>query len=215
MRINNQEHLARINAAGGISNNVTDLYVYNCSALGELNVPDSVAYLYVDNCSALGELNVPDSVTYLPRLKLESIDGVLTAYSGNWKKHGDIEHAEGFMVNGAPPFTPAHIVKGGGYASHGETLEEAIQDHAFKALGNINASEIASLIVSDNIVTMARWRGITGACSMGTRSHLKNKGFGKTPTELKLTEALKLSAGTIYGDNFARQIERAKRNASQ
>ena len=203
LSVDNCSSLSELN----VPSSVTYLRVDNCSGLSEMTIPSSVTNLYVYNCSGLSELNVPSSVSKKGKLRLERIDGVLTAHSGKWKKHGDIERLSGFMVNGSPPFLPTHIVRGGGYAAHGETLNEAIQDHAFKLLGNIDAAEVAKIIKADNTVTMARWRAITGACSFGTRHHLASKGFDEIPSEMPLSDALKLSAGTSYGERFAREME--------
>jgi len=206
MQINNQDHLSKINQSGGLPSSVTYLRVDNCSGLSDLNVPSSVTYLRVYNCSGLSDFNVPSSVSKKAKLKMENIDGVLTIHNGRWRKHGDIERLSGFMVNGAPPFSPTHVIRGGGYTAHGETLSEAIQDHAFKLLGDIDVKQVAELIHKDGKVTMERWRAITGACSFGTRHHLKSKGFDEIPDTLPIAEAIKLSAGTPYGDTFARVL---------
>lgn len=79
-----------------------------------------------------------------------------------------------------------YISNVGEFYAHGETLEKSIQDLQFKVAAEKYKSEP---INADTIVSIDRYRAITGACEMGVNMWLKENGMSDV-LEIKASELL-------------------------
>lgn len=131
--------------------------------------------------------------------KYTKIDGIfceiVSAHA--WVISGlDVEILRAKKINKSDSF---FIAKAGGFSSHGETMEKAVEDQKFK----IAAEKIRKEpIYKDTIITTQHYRIITGACEFGVKEWMQNNNI--TKQEITAGELMPLLKKTnAYGfDRF-------------
>ena len=149
--------------------------------------------------------------TYLGKPRtFENVDGY-TMLTGLAKSHGGytVKPARYLMGGAYADLPKCYIAYGDGKTAHGDTIKSAIDDLQYKIADSANKSELAAEVIKTQRVTLAQFRGLTGACRDGIRQHLSDRGIDLDDLEyMPLPDARKAMAGTIYGETFERYMIR-------
>nr|WP_299067097.1 hypothetical protein [uncultured Allomuricauda sp.] len=121
---------------------------------------------------------------------IRMVDGIATVL----RKKRNID---GFQVSEGKFFNrnkKCYVATKGDFSAHGGSLREAIDDVNFKYLQeNQSVEEIVSEVKEKGVMNVGHFRLITGACRMGCKNFLDQKGIKET--ELPLKKPLKLLEG--------------------
>lgn len=100
-----------------------------------------------------------------------------------------------------------YIAEKDGYAAHGNTIKEAIEDVNFKRLKDINIDEHIKRIKKQGYMTANDYRLITGACRYGTNRFLEKNNL-TWEDKKSVEEVLKLVKGEYGYDKFKKFADR-------
>jgi len=137
------------------------------------------------------------------------IDGC-TMIMGATKSHSGYEVTSARYFGGGPisKMCKCYVARSDELTAHGESIKSALEDLEYKIADNSNKTEIAAQIKASGFVTLAQFRGLTGACRDGIRQHLAGHGIQLDGIDkMKLSDAIKAMSGTSYADMFARYVE--------
>ncbi|MEM7698698.1 MAG: hypothetical protein AAF236_09875, partial [Verrucomicrobiota bacterium] len=102
------------------------------------------------------------------------------------------------------------IAEKDGFYAHGESIKDAIEDAAFKAMQvSANVEDIAREVKQSGVVTKNQYRLLTGACDEGCRRFISDHGIDSSDPQLPLSKALDFISGHFGYDRFKELIEAA------
>ena len=101
-----------------------------------------------------------------------------------------------------------YVAESGNITAHGDTMKSAVEDLQYKLADSADKASIAAEIIATGTVTLAQFRGLTGACRDGIRQHLSSVGIDLDAIdEMPLTDALKAMGNTSFGETFKSYVE--------
>ena len=133
-----------------------------------------------------------------PDAQFINVDGTIVMVESR-KTAGDVTIIRGGIVNhikdGKLVLTDCYVAMQGEYSAHGKTAKEAVSDLQFKIMQEKMANEPISM---DSMISIARYRAITGACKLGIANWMKQNGIAAD--EMRVSELLPMLEKTnAYG----------------
>ena len=195
-----------------------------CESLKEIIIPDSVTSIgrcVFYRCKSLKELTIPDSVTSIGQYafnhceKLRKITFKNQTYSVKCvdgycmvvlreKQMQDITILKCVYF---PEMTGAvYVAEKDGYAAHGETIRDAIEDLKFKILQDTNVEEHIQRIKQQGYMNAEDYRLLTGACREGTKRFLQKHGLTWEDT-MPVAQVLEITKGQYGSEKFQTAVE--------
>jgi hypothetical protein len=154
---------------------------------------------YVDLRSINGKIK------YLGKeIEIQNIDGSTMLIESRQKRDEfEVCRARYFGGGSLRKLKRCYVASRGDFYAHGETLKEAIEDVNFKYLQESqDISEVIERVRETQMVNLTDYRLITGACRLGCKEFLKDKGL-LDKTELPLNQVLELTANAYGGGRMA------------
>ena len=139
----------------------------------------------------------------------ELVDGY-SMITGSPKSHGGYTvKAARYMKGGTFSKMPkCYVAYGEGQTAHGDTIKSAIDDLQYKIADNADKLTLAREVHKTQVVTLAQFRGLTGACREGINQHLSGHGIDLSSIDsMSLPDAIKAMSGTSYGESFQRHMD--------
>ena len=121
--------------------------------------------------------------------------GEYIAHKALYFKGGDLEN-----------LPKAYIAEKDGLFAHGETIKKAVQDVEFKfRQENLDITSLVEEIKAKGFLTKEDYRLLTGACELGVKHFLREKGI--TGDRLSIKEVLELTKDAYGGETVRELLE--------
>lgn len=171
------------------------------SVEGKINIPDSVTSIgqYAFNhCEKLRKITFKNQ-TY----SVKCVDGYCMVVLRE-KQMQDITILKCVYF---PEMTGAvYVAEKDGYAAHGETIRDAIEDLKFKILQDTNVEEHIQRIKQQGYMNAEDYRLLTGACREGTKRFLQKHGLTWEDT-MPVAQVLEITKGQYGSEKFQTAVE--------
>ena len=163
---------------------IEDYAFYNCASLKSITIPDSVTsiedYAFY-NCASLKSITIKDK-EYI----CKCVDGYLfLIHSKHNTGEYTIYNGETFnrLKNDELNTSPCYVAESGEFTAHGKTMKEAVSDLQYKISVDRLAKEPIHM---GDILTIDKYRAITGACKFGVQEWMEQHNIeeGLTVAEL-------------------------------
>ena len=99
-----------------------------------------------------------------------------------------------------------YVAEKDGYAAHGKTLREAVNDLQFKMLQDANLDEHIQRIKQQGYMNANDYRLLTGACREGTNRFLQERGLTWEDT-MPVSQVLEITKGQYGSEKFQTAVE--------
>jgi hypothetical protein len=195
--------------------NVNYLGLYGCTGLKAL--PDNLSADTLDLRGCTGLTALPDDLSadwirlygctglFGPQrwrgkaFNLQFIDGQATALFGKPRRLGQatVQRAKYFRAADWADMRDCYVATVGAHTAHGNTVEQAIADAAFKAA---NRDELIAGVKARGVVTRDEFRKITGACDSGLAEGLRQRGLDPHLAEMTLDQARQVGDGEEHAE---------------
>ena len=194
------------------------LDLHGCTGLTALPDDLRAVALYLNGCTGLTSLPDGLNVNYLglygctglfgpqrwrgKAFNLQFIDGQPTALFGKPRRLGQatVQRGKYFRAADWADMLDCYVATVGAHTAHGNTVEQAIADAAFKATEAANRDELIAGVKARGVVTRDEFRKITGACDSGLAEGLRQRGLDPHLAEMTLDQARQVGAGGDYAE---------------
>ncbi len=210
-----------------ISDNVTKIRestFCGCASLKEITIPDRVTKIEkgaFGGCKSLKEITIPDCVTHIGNYafdwckKLRQITFKNQTYSvkcvdGYCMVVLCKKQMQDITILKCKYFPErkgtVYVAEKDGYAAHGKTLREAVNDLQFKMLQDANLDEHIQRIKQQGYMNANDYRLLTGACREGTNRFLQERGLTWEDT-MPVSQVLEITKGQYGSEKFQTAVE--------
>ena len=205
--------LTKINLPQGIESIGDSAFAY-CRGLTTVNLPqgiESIGHSAFANCSKLTTVKLPQGITEIGYRAFYNCSGLTTVNNLKAKcfdsypaiitsehKLEEFTIFKGYNVEEIFSKTKNYyfVAEKDNFFSHGETIKKAIEDLNFKISREKLAKEP---IYMDTLMSIARYRAITGSCQLGVENWMKKNNIKETD-KLTVKELLPILEKTnAYG----------------